>query len=176
MTTNTLSESTLDLPLLARGKVRDIYDLGENLLLVATDRLSAFDVILPTPIPDKGRVLTQLSLFWFDLLRDVIAAMIEANRTIYRDPDKAIPAIVEATQKPREAVEFAIGVLTKNCIPSVNTGFVRERTEWTHQNNIDIGDIPADKKLTFDQIANYKLAEEAVASLGGPVTINGCND
>lgn len=55
----------------ARGKVRDIYDAGDKLLIVATDRLSAFDVILPTPIPDKGRVLTQLSLFWFDLLRDV---------------------------------------------------------------------------------------------------------
>ena len=56
----------------ARGKVRDIYDLGDKLLIVATDRLSAFDVVLPTPIPDKGRVLTQLSLFWFDLLKDVI--------------------------------------------------------------------------------------------------------
>jgi phosphoribosylaminoimidazole-succinocarboxamide synthase len=56
----------------ARGKVRDIYDLGDKLLIIATDRLSAFDVILPTPIPDKGRVLTQLSLFWFDLLKDVI--------------------------------------------------------------------------------------------------------
>ena len=56
----------------ARGKVRDIYDAGDKLLIVATDRLSAFDVILPTPIPDKGRVLTQLSLFWFELLRDVI--------------------------------------------------------------------------------------------------------
>ena len=56
----------------ARGKVRDIYDLGDKLLIVATDRLSAFDVILPTPIPDKGRVLTQLSLFWFQLLKDVI--------------------------------------------------------------------------------------------------------
>src|SRR5438132_3904766 len=56
---------------IARGKVRDIYDLGDRLLIVATDRLSAFDVILPTPIPDKGRVLTQLSLFWFKLLRDV---------------------------------------------------------------------------------------------------------
>ena len=55
-----------------RGKVRDIYDAGDELLIVATDRLSAFDVILPTPIPDKGRVLTQLSLFWFDLLQDVI--------------------------------------------------------------------------------------------------------
>jgi phosphoribosylaminoimidazole-succinocarboxamide synthase len=56
----------------ARGKVRDIYDLGDNLLIVATDRLSAFDVVLPTPIPDKGKVLTQLSLFWFNLLHDVI--------------------------------------------------------------------------------------------------------
>ena len=56
----------------ARGKVRDIYDLGDKLLIVATDRLSAFDVILPTPIPDKGKVLTQLSLFWFHLLADVI--------------------------------------------------------------------------------------------------------
>jgi phosphoribosylaminoimidazole-succinocarboxamide synthase len=56
----------------ARGKVRDIYDLGNKLLIVATDRLSAFDVVMPTPIPDKGKVLTQLSLFWFELLKDVI--------------------------------------------------------------------------------------------------------
>jgi phosphoribosylaminoimidazole-succinocarboxamide synthase len=56
----------------ARGKVRDIYDLGDKLLIVATDRLSAFDVVMPTPIPDKGRVLTQLSLFWFHLLRGLI--------------------------------------------------------------------------------------------------------
>ncbi|MFZ0332645.1 MAG: phosphoribosylaminoimidazolesuccinocarboxamide synthase [Candidatus Acidiferrales bacterium] len=60
------------LKLLARGKVRDIYDLGDRLLIVATDRLSAFDVILPTPIPDKGRVLTQLSLFWFDKLAGIV--------------------------------------------------------------------------------------------------------
>jgi phosphoribosylaminoimidazole-succinocarboxamide synthase len=57
----------------ARGKVRDIYDLGDKLLIVATDRLSAFDVVMPTPIPDKGKVLTQLSLFWFDLLQNVIS-------------------------------------------------------------------------------------------------------
>src|ERR1700727_690540 len=61
-----------ELKLLGRGKVRDIYDLGDRLLIVATDRLSAFDVVLPTPIPDKGRVLTQLSLFWFDKLANVI--------------------------------------------------------------------------------------------------------
>ena len=57
---------------LNRGKVRDLYEVGGQLLLIATDRLSAFDVVLPTPIPDKGRVLTQLSLFWFNLLGDVI--------------------------------------------------------------------------------------------------------
>jgi NitT/TauT family transport system substrate-binding protein len=111
-----------------------------------------------------------------DLLRDTIAAMIEANRAMYRDKEKVIPIIAEATQKPREAVEFALDVLTKNCVLSVNSGFVRERTEWTHQNNIDIGDIPAEKKLTFDQIADHQLADEAVASLGGPVTINACKD
>jgi phosphoribosylaminoimidazole-succinocarboxamide synthase len=61
-----------ELKLHGRGKVRDIYDLGDQLLIVATDRLSAFDVILPTPIPDKGRVLTQISLFWFDKLAEVI--------------------------------------------------------------------------------------------------------
>jgi phosphoribosylaminoimidazole-succinocarboxamide synthase len=54
-----------------RGKVRDIYRAGENLLIVATDRISAFDCILPTGIPYKGKVLTALSLFWFDLLKDV---------------------------------------------------------------------------------------------------------
>lgn len=60
------------LKLISRGKVRDLYEVAEDLLLVATDRLSAFDVVLPTPIPDKGRVLTQLSLFWFETLHDVV--------------------------------------------------------------------------------------------------------
>jgi phosphoribosylaminoimidazole-succinocarboxamide synthase len=71
--TQAILETTLDgAPLWRRGKVRDVYDLGEHLLIVATDRLSAFDVVLPTPIPGKGRVLTQLSLFWFSLLRTMV--------------------------------------------------------------------------------------------------------
>src|SRR6516225_11317531 len=65
-------ETHLALPRFSRGKVRDIYDLGDRLLVVATDRLSAFDVVLPTGIPGKGVVLTQLSLFWFRLLADVV--------------------------------------------------------------------------------------------------------
>ena len=56
----------------AQGKVRDIFEVGEHLMIVATDRLSAFDVVLPDPIPDKGRVLTQLSRFWFDRFRDLV--------------------------------------------------------------------------------------------------------
>ena len=72
-----------DLPgvrLLGRGKVRDNYDLGENLLIVATDRISAFDYILATGVPDKGRVLTQLSIFWFDFLKDLVPThFISAN-------------------------------------------------------------------------------------------------
>jgi phosphoribosylaminoimidazole-succinocarboxamide synthase len=64
---------SVDLPLVARGKVREIYDAGsDRLLLVASDRISAYDHVLPTPIPDKGRVLTQLSVWWFDQLRPVL--------------------------------------------------------------------------------------------------------
>jgi phosphoribosylaminoimidazole-succinocarboxamide synthase len=70
--TTILTETTLDLPLAARGKVRDIYDLGDKLLIVATDRISAFDVVLPTGIPDKGLVLTQLSAFWFEKTGDIV--------------------------------------------------------------------------------------------------------
>jgi phosphoribosylaminoimidazole-succinocarboxamide synthase len=58
-------------PLLVRGKVRDVYSAGDFLVIVASDRLSAFDYVLPTPIPDKGRVLTQLTLFWLGLLTDI---------------------------------------------------------------------------------------------------------
>lgn len=65
MTSPTVTSTDLPLPVVTRGKVRDVYDLGDRLLLVATDRISAFDVILPTPIPDKGAVLTQISQFWF---------------------------------------------------------------------------------------------------------------
>jgi phosphoribosylaminoimidazole-succinocarboxamide synthase len=63
-----LLQTSLDNLPVRRGKVRDIYDLGNSLLMVSTDRISAFDWVLPTGIPDKGRVLTQISVFWFDLL------------------------------------------------------------------------------------------------------------
>ena len=61
-----------NLNLLQRGKVRDIYDLGEYLLMVATDRISAFDVIMPDPIPEKGKILTKFSLFWFKVMESIV--------------------------------------------------------------------------------------------------------
>lgn len=71
------------LTFLKRGKVRDIYDLGEHLLFVATDRLSAFDVVMPQGIPDKGKVLTQISAFWFDRTKDIIP-----NHVVSTDVDE----------------------------------------------------------------------------------------
>lgn len=85
--------SSVDIPglkLLRRGKVRDVYDLNDKLLIVASDRLSAFDVVLPTPIPDKGKILTTAALFWFDLTKGVVP-----NHLITADFDaiqKALPA------------------------------------------------------------------------------------
>ena len=73
MTSSVISRTEFtSLTLKGRGKVRDIYDMGRHLLIVATDRISAFDVIMPNPIPDKGKILTQLSKFWFAQTRDII--------------------------------------------------------------------------------------------------------
>lgn len=80
--------SGIDLPLLRRGKVRDVYDLGEHVLLVASDRISAFDVVLPTPIPGKGAVLTQMSAFWFGETRELIA-----NHLVSADVDAFPPEL-----------------------------------------------------------------------------------
>ncbi|HEA84303.1 MAG TPA: phosphoribosylaminoimidazolesuccinocarboxamide synthase [Thermodesulfobacterium geofontis] len=75
-----------EVPLLKRGKVRDIYGLGDALLIVATDRISAFDVVLPTPIPDKGKILTLMTLFWLDFLKDVVENhLITADTENYPD-------------------------------------------------------------------------------------------
>ena len=70
-----------ELKLINRGKVRDVYDLGDALLFVATDRISAFDVVMPNGVPGKGRVLTQISLFWFDFLKDIPNHLLSADMT-----------------------------------------------------------------------------------------------
>ena len=76
-----------NLKLLNRGKVRDLYDLGDALLLVATDRISAFDVVMPNPVPGKGRILTQISAFWFNIMSPIIP-----NQILSTKVDKYPPA------------------------------------------------------------------------------------
>jgi phosphoribosylaminoimidazole-succinocarboxamide synthase len=86
------------LPLVARGKVREIYDAGpDRLLLVASDRISAYDHVLPTPIPDKGRVLTQLSVWWFEQLSPVLDSFGATHHLVSATPgaDDGVPASVE---------------------------------------------------------------------------------
>ena len=83
MTTPLLQSDLYGAKLINRGKVRDLYDLGDALLIVATDRISAFDHILPSGIPDKGKVLNQISLFWFDMLKGVAR-----NHLRERDADR----------------------------------------------------------------------------------------
>ena len=108
------------------------------------------------------------------LLRDTAAAMIEANRTIYRDKEKVVPIMVKATEKPKEAVEYAIDVETRNCVWSVNTGFDPARTQWTIDNSVENGDVEKDRKPAVEQVANLALAREAVEAAGGEVTIGNC--
>ena len=79
-----------DFKLFRRGKVRDVYDLGDKLLIVSTDRISCFDVVLPCGIPDKGRVLTSVSAFWFDFIKDIIA-----HHLITTDVEKYPPELKE---------------------------------------------------------------------------------
>jgi len=94
---NVILETELPrLELYAKGKVRDVYRVDDRLLIVATDRISAFDYILPTGIPDKGKVLTQLSVFWFDFLKDITPThFITANVEEYPPAARAIRDQVE---------------------------------------------------------------------------------
>ena len=93
MSSDALFESNLrSLPLLHRGKVRDNYAIGDDrLLIVASDRLSAFDVVLPDPIPGKGRLLTELSGFWFELIesRGIVGTPLQASQGVNDTPDMA---------------------------------------------------------------------------------------
>ncbi len=98
-----LLETALPLPLARRGKVRDVYDLGDSFLFVATDRISAFDVVLSPGIPDKGKILNQISIFWFERFRDV------PNHLLESDFDK-FPAGVRAHPELRGR-----SVLVKKC-------------------------------------------------------------
>jgi phosphoribosylaminoimidazole-succinocarboxamide synthase len=107
-----LESSIPGLPAPQRGKVRDLYDLGDSLLLVATDRISAFDVVMPNGIPDKGRILNSLSVFWFGLLEGI------SNHLITADVD-AYPAALQAVREDlrgRSMLVKKVAIIPFECI------------------------------------------------------------
>lgn len=99
----------------AQGKVRDIFDLGDRLLMVASDRISAFDVVLPDPIPFKGEVLTKLSLFWFDLLGDIVPNhLITADVSgLPAEFDEYLPYLRSRSMMVRKAEVFPIECIVR---------------------------------------------------------------
>ena len=100
-----LLETNLSLPLFRRGKVRDVYDLGDRLLIVSTDRISAFDVVLPCGIPDKGKVLNQLSAFWFEKTANILP-----NHFIkVVDSNVVLNEVKDLPSQPGELPDFLIG-------------------------------------------------------------------
>ena len=101
-----LESRIASLPLVHRGKVRDIYAVGDDkLLIVTTDRLSAFDVVMPTPIPGKGEVLTKVSAFWFDKLKSIVP-----SQALDIAPESVVAAMpVTETTKSRAATPHTLG-------------------------------------------------------------------
>jgi phosphoribosylaminoimidazole-succinocarboxamide synthase len=100
-----LINTDLPLPLFRRGKVRDVYDLGDKLLIVSTDRISAFDVVLPCGIPDKGRVLNQLSAFWFEKTAHILP-----NHLIkVIDSNVILSEVKNLSSQPGELMDSLIG-------------------------------------------------------------------
>ena len=119
------------LKMISRGKVRDIYDLGDRLLLIATDRISAFDVVLPQPVPDKGKVLHQVSLFWFDHFKDVVPNHLAAGRVDDFPPELRAHREVLAgrTALVRKAKMFPIECVARGYL--AGSGWKEYRTSGT---------------------------------------------
>jgi NitT/TauT family transport system substrate-binding protein len=169
------------LPGLIAGQIDGVALHPEDVFLAKKQKDSLHPLVqLSELLPNYMFNAYGASLDWIAkdraLLRDTVAAMIEANRTIFREKEKVVPIIADATKKPKEAVEYAIDIETKHCIWSVNTGFDEKRTQWTIDNSVENGDVEAAKKPTVEQVANSKLAEEAVELAGGRVKIGECTE
>jgi len=129
------------LKLKGRGKVRDIYDLGNRLLIVATDRISAFDVVMPNPIPDKGRILTQLSKFWFNLTKEIVPNHIISTEA--KDfPEACRP--YEAMLKDRSMLVVKTDVLPIECVVR---GYLSGSGWEEYKNTGEVCGIPLPKGL-----------------------------
>ena len=137
-----MAEETLSgLRLSNRGKVRDIYDLGDKLLLVASDRISAFDVVLPTLIPDKGKILTELSVYWFDVIKDIIP-----HHLITIDVDK-FPAACQPHKAQLEGRTMLVKKSTPAPVECIVRGYLTGSGWKDYQQNGSVCGIPLPKGL-----------------------------
>jgi NitT/TauT family transport system substrate-binding protein len=169
------------LPGLITGQVDGVALHPEDVFLAKKQKPSLNELVrLGEVLPNYLFNAYGASTAWIErdrpLLRDTVAAMIEANRAHFEgtEKEKVLKTVMEATQKPQDAVEFAIKSLTENCNWSVNTGFDKKRMEWHVQYSVDLGDIEADKKPAAEQVSNFGLAEEALALAGGRKTYGKC--
>ena len=114
MTATSAAAGVPDLPLIASGKVRDVYDAGDDLLLMVTsDRISAFDVVMTEPIPDKGRVLTAISAFWFDLLSDVVPNHLVSTDVATLPATAGLPELAGRIMVCRRAEMFPVECIVR---------------------------------------------------------------
>ena len=113
----------------ARGKVRDVYDAGEDrLLLVATDRISAFDVVLPDPIPDKGRVLTGLSSFWFEATADLVPHhVVSTDPSSFPSPFAGVVDIADLPASPQPRARHSDSAGSFSSLSKTPPMFTRDR-------------------------------------------------
>jgi phosphoribosylaminoimidazole-succinocarboxamide synthase len=148
-TTSIYETSFTDLKFLKRGKVRDIYDLGDSLLIVATDRLSAFDVIMPQPIPYKGKVLTQISNFWFDVVRDIIP-----NHLIQTEVDK-FPAICREYRRELTGRSIVVKKAKPLAVECIVRGYISGSGWNEYKKTMSVCGIPLPKGL----VESSKLPE-----------------
>ncbi|MFQ5701188.1 MAG: phosphoribosylaminoimidazolesuccinocarboxamide synthase [Acidobacteriota bacterium] len=153
--------------LYARGKVRDIYELNGNLLMVSTDRISAFDHILPNGIPDKGRVLTGLSLFWFETLRDVVE-----NHLITADVDR-YPALLHAQRSVLDGRSMLVRRVEMFPVECVVRGYLAGSgyKEYLETGAVSGNILPAGLRMA-DQLPELIFTPATKATSGHDVNIS----
>jgi len=162
--------------LLHRGKVRDTYDLGDGrLLMVASDRISAFDVVLPTPVPDKGKILAQMSAFWFDLTQDVIPnhmiGMANDEAALADVPRTGALAALPADLAPRAMVIKRADRVDAECVVRAYiTGSAW--AEYTRSGTVNGAPMPAGM-LEADKFPEFLFTPSTKAEVGHdlPLTI-----
>lgn len=165
MTKSVVSTDIREFPILTRGKVRDVYDMGDRLLIVATDRLSAFDWVLPTPIPGKGKILTAMSLFWFDFMKNIVPNhVLESRAYLYPEPLKKYALQLEGRSMiVRKAHRIDIECVARGYL--VGSGY-KDYIELTAQNP-DASEVNLYGNMLKSSL---RLAEKLPAPIFTPAT------